>query len=1077
MKLFKNVKIVRGAAFVAVAICASLPVFAAKTVSENITLAADADWRADGVVTVPEGVMVDLNGHTLWVSGLAGKGAFTSSVANPVTFDLTTKQTNDTRVKSYTGGTDQALGTAFTFTSQPAWKLFADYDSYSNSKRAITAFTNGTSDPVDIVYEFDAATAVNSYNIQVTSADSYLKRSPRTWKFFGSVTGEDDTWVELDAQTDVTDWTRYEQRPFTFFNDTAYKFYRLRIIQAHGNDTVLEFFKLEYGRVQNQLRIAPSQDGGFTSASNTVSGTAKFVVAGGALAANADLRGLGKISVAPRETLDLAGYYLRVYAIDGAARVTTSVTSTFADLTDPTDAKTCATATSAGTVLVMAGENKYPASAAFDDSLSTSTSGSTANPCHFAYYTSFPSAGIEINYDFGAATYVNTYKICGTCTSGYSVPKTWAFQGSNDGVTWTTLDERVNQALPFGEYATYTFISDKSYSRYRLHTTAVTVNRFYLWELQYGAVSYNTIYVDADGIAESDFSGIALSDGVTVALPEGEALVLADDLDLSGFAIDGTIDLNGHTLTVDRLEGDGTITDTTSMLDLTDSDASRVRAPGTTFWASNAGEAKDAFSNQIEPTLTGIRVMVEGQLPVAIDYDFRVATIVDMYRLTAGDNKDRGPASWEIFGSNDDAAFDSGKNDLSAWKRLDTRFDETWSAKFETRNFSFANSTPYRYYRIRFTKSNNTFLTFWKLQYGCSANCGHLRVVVPNGSTIDNKTVALTGNLRFVKDGDGTLVVTKTGQSYRGGTEVAGGTLKAGCDGTSHPFGAKGGDIVVAAGATLGLNNWTQFQDYGFTLAGGTLDYTGADDNGNKAVLSRVRLVDDSTMTLHNSYGFRGTATSTPTLLDLGGCTLNLVITSGKYCYLNSTTILSGMIVTSNSGWFYPCGDYVTATDVDFKINCALSVGSPFAVNGYEAGFSSATSNSGTEQMSVAGVFKPMVAAYYGCTMLAGSTMDLTAWPGAWPMASAFGANGKTDLEFADSGEITVKLAGRTDLKALAESEDPHLFTWPVTDGVPVVPGAEFTLDPDTASAGFKVKKDETGLRLVYDGGFMLIIK
>ena len=91
-------------------------------------------------------------------------------------------------------------------------------------------------------------------------------------------------------------------------------------------------------------------------------------------------------------------------------------------------------------------------------------------------------------------------------------------------------------------------------------------------------------------------------------------------------------------------------------------------------------------------------------------------------------------------------------------------------------------------------------------------------------------------------------------------------------------------------------------------------------------------------------------------------------------------------------------------------------------------------------------------------------------------MVSAF-TTGKTDLEFADSGEIAVNLAGRTDLKALAESEDPHLFTWPVADGVPVVPGAEFTLDPDTASAGFKVKKDATGLRLFRNRGFMLIVR
>lgn len=70
-----------------------------------------------------------------------------------------------------------------------------------------------------------------------------------------------------------------------------------------------------------------------------------------------------------------------------------------------------------------------------------------------------------------------------------------------------------------------------------------------------------------------------------------------------------------------------------------------------------------------------------------------------------------------------------------------------------------------------------------------------------------------------------------------------------------------------------------------------------------------------------------------------------------------------------------------------------------------------------------------------------------------------------------------MNLAGRTDLKSLARSADPHLFTWPLEDGVPVRPGAEFALDPATASAGFKVKKDATGLRLIYGKGFMLIVR
>ena len=573
-------------AVAALSVCAAMvTAYADTTIANSITLTADADWRTDGVVTVPEGVTVDLNGHTLWVSGLAGKGVFTSSVAAPATFDLTTADAS--KVSS---------PTTFPSSISPANFFNNNFDrgdpaaSNLNSKRIIVQNENL---PIIVDYDFGAATSVNSYKVyaggyrgKTSNQNSGHQRTAKHWKFYGSNDeGDDKAWTPLDERT-VTDWndkTAPDCKQFTFFNVTGYRYYRMEILEPQElSNGYTELVQLEYGYVPNQVRIVPSQDGGFASASNTVSGTAKFVVAGGALAANADLRGLGKISVAPRETLDLAGHYLRVHAIDGAARVTTSVTSAFTDLTTPAAAKTCATATSAGTVLVMAGENKYPASAAFDDSLSTSISGSTANPCHFAYYASFPSAGIEINYDFGAATYVNTYKICGTCNSGYSIPKTWAFQGSNDGVTWTTLDERVNQALPFAAYATYTFISDVSYSQYRLRTTAATGNRFYLFELQYGAVSYNAIYVDADGIAESDFSAIALSDGASFALPKGDTLVLSDDLDLSGFSIDDTIDLHGNTLTVDRLEGNGAITDTTAF-DLTDTDVSRVWSPNTYY--------------------------------------------------------------------------------------------------------------------------------------------------------------------------------------------------------------------------------------------------------------------------------------------------------------------------------------------------------------------------------------------------------------------------------------------------------------------------------------------------------------
>ena len=1072
-------------AVVVTAICAVTgAAYADTTIANNVTLTADADWRADGVVTVPQGVTVDLNGHTLWVSGLAGAGTFTSSVADPSTFDLTT--TDASKVSS---------PTVFVYNDISAANLFNNnYDrgeagaSDANSRRIIVANENL---PVIVDYDFGAATHVNSYRVyaggyrgDANNQNSGHQRTAKHWKFYGSNDeGNDKSWTFLDERT-VTDWndkTAPDCRQFTFFNATDYRYYRMEILEPQDSSNgYLELVQLEYGCIQNQVRLVPSQVDGFAAASNTVSGTAKFVIGCGALTDHDDLRGLGKVTLAANETLDLAGSYLKVHAIDGTGRLASSDTTAFVDLTTPAAAKTCATSTSNGSVLVMAGDDKYPASAAFDNDIRKITT----NPGSFVYYAGFPAAGIEINYDFGVATYINHYRIMGSNDGEYtSVPKSWAFEGSNDGTTWTTLDERTNQTLVQGVWSEYTFLSEASFNIYRMRFTAVTGSKFYLFELEYGAVPYNVIYVDAAGLASSDCSGITTADGASLVLADGDSVVLSDDIDISGLAVNGTIDLRGHTLTVDRLEGIGTITDTRASSDLTDTDATRVWSPNT-YYSSNAGTAKNAFSNPFvttTPSSTKTRVMaVESQLPVVIDYDFRTATLVDSYRLTAGDNVNRAPGAWELFGSNDDTAYGAGE--LSAWTRLDTHFGETWSAVFETRDFCFANATPYRYYRMRFTKcatQGNGYFTFWKLQYCNTADRGHLRVVVPDGPVVYNRTVSLTGNLRLVKEGDGIFVAMRQRQTYNGGTDVVAGRLTLGAQGDTMPLGARDGDITVRKNTLVDLNGNSAFHNYGFSLDGGTLKYRG-DDVNSASMITRMRLTDDSTFNLEKNFGFYGATANNPTFVDLGGHTLEIQIAAGKYFRNYNTTYVNGAVeVTSGTGWFLAGGSYVTALDVDFKILSALHIASTFSVRGYEANYYSTTLNKLDVQMTVAGVFKPTVAAYYGCTMQAGSTMDLTAWPKAagWPMVSAF-TQGKTNLEFADSGEIAVNLAGRDDLKALARSADPHLFTWTVVDDVPVVPGADFVLDPDTAAAGFRVRKDATGLRLIYyTKGMMLIVK
>ena len=1077
----------RIAALIAVVCMAAvLPSFADTTIANNITLTADTDWRGDGVVTVPEGVTVDLNGHTLWVSGLAGKGAFTSSVADPSTFDLTTADAS--KVSSTT-----------TFPSgiSPANLFNNNFDrgdpaaSDLNSKRIIVQNENL---PIVVDYDFGAATSVNSYKVyaggyrgKTSNQNSGHQRTAKHWKFYGSNDeGDDKAWTPLDERT-VTDWndkTAPDCKQFTFFNVTGYRYYRMEILEPQElSNGFTELVQLEYGHVPNQVRLDLSQSVGFAAASNTVSGTAKIVIAGGTLSANVDLRGLGKVTL--DGDIDLNGCVVRVAALDGAGMVT----STFSD-------------SAAFDLTTTQTDDTYVKSYFGDNTEPQAFSGQPAWKA-FADYAAYnygeqrvidTSANFPKHtvYDFQTPTFIDTYKIMlGTAvnTAPKRAPKTIAFAGSNDGGTWTPLDSRPSETgWSASQERTYSFANERAYRYYRISFLANNGDGGIIefFRLQYGRQKENALLLDMAGLDASDLSNISTSGSGRVSVGD---VVLSDDLQWntgwkSKLSIDGTIDLHGNELTVGKLEGAGTITDTLSSPDKTDSDATRVWSPNT-YFSSNAGKAKDAFSNPFvtsTPSSTKTRVMAEeSQLPVVIDYDFRTATVVDSYRLTVGDNVNRAPGTWELFGSNDDAAYKSGE--LSAWTRLDTHFGETWSAVFETRDFCFANATPYRYYRMRFTKSavqGNGFLTFWKLQYCNTADRGHLRVVVPSGSTIYNRTVSLTRNLRLVKEGAGVFVPVKQNQSYNGGTDITAGTLTLGAQGNTMPLGSRGGDITIRKNALVDLNGNANFQWYGFTLDGGTLKHRGTAYNSLTPMLKRMRLTDDSALVVENDYGFVGeNNVDAQTFVDLGGHTLEIQISAGKYFRNYNTTYLNGVVDIITGGWFLTGGNYVTALDVDFKVNCALHLAAPFSVRGYEANFYSTGSNSQYAQMTVAGVFKPTVASYYGCTMLDGSTMDLTAWPktAGWPMASAFGANGKTNLEFADSGEIMVNLSGRDDLKALARSENPHLFTWTVADGAPVVPGAEFVLDPATASAGFKVKKDATGLRLIYGKGFMLIVR
>jgi regulation of enolase protein 1 (concanavalin A-like superfamily) len=81
-----------------------------------------------------------------------------------------------------------------------------------------------------------------------------------------------------------------------------------------------------------------------------------------------------------------------------------------------------------------------------------------------------------LQYDFGsgARRVVRRYDVVSANDSADRDPKSWQFQGSNDGSTWTTLDTQDNQGFPYRIFPRSYYIPNTS--AYRYHRLNVTEN-------------------------------------------------------------------------------------------------------------------------------------------------------------------------------------------------------------------------------------------------------------------------------------------------------------------------------------------------------------------------------------------------------------------------------------------------------------------------------------------------------------------------------------------------------------------------------------------------------------------------
>lgn len=106
-----------------------------------------------------------------------------------------------------------------------AWQIF------SPGKEG-AAIGNGTDGWVK--YEFPAAVVIDAYMLQARHNNSSKDDMPWQWTIEGS--NDDVNWTILDNQDGQDTWASSEWREYSFYNKTAFKFYRMSATQGGGED-------------------------------------------------------------------------------------------------------------------------------------------------------------------------------------------------------------------------------------------------------------------------------------------------------------------------------------------------------------------------------------------------------------------------------------------------------------------------------------------------------------------------------------------------------------------------------------------------------------------------------------------------------------------------------------------------------------------------------------------------------------------------------------------------------------------------------------------------------------------------
>ena len=583
-----------------------------------------------------------------------------------------------------------------------------------------------------------------------------------------------------------------------------------------------------------------------------------------------------------------------------------------------------------------------------------------------------------------------------------------------------------------------------------------------------------TVKVDSNWVSPTNRIWILGDAGTpTIEIPDGATVVIDGDLvGSAGFNKTGAGTLVLKGASPDLL---GTVTISAGILRLGGKASTLTSKSGLTI--TESGGVLDISSLSIgsiaDQTVYSLEDLAAGIRPTVAVSDLDAGVQLSLgtdYTVSYLNNTTSGVATAMVTGINTyEGIVGSVDFIIHAVKQLTTNYnlteDEDWSGFESVSVYSEGVTLDLKGHKLTITGLDG---------YGTvtdSVGGGELHFLVPaaygSGYVAKIENVSLTGKLKLVKEGPGTLTAIKEGQTFTGGTVIDGGILKYGCSNKSindkHPFGnwSDGAPcpVVINAGGVLDPAGSEGWGNHNLTFNGGMVSNTVACTATHYGVFNPSLTVNaDFTFATMQNYGWAiGELNGHTATVSIVGATLFIQSHPSEPPTSGCLNVVRGGYLTT----FTPGQNRPTQfQNVDLLCNAALALQDKASLSfrDYAANYPNNYSE-GNAVLNVYGTFTPNSNYFYGPVMQDGSTIDLSGKTGTWNVTTSL-SYGSTTTTFAAGAKVTVKLGSR----AIAKGE--KVISWTTR------PEATFK------SKTWELESRSDGLYAVSrKGGFMIIVK